>query len=389
MLRRKSDGVILKVPVVRLSVADREYVTSRKLLLVAPLLAGSWEMSTRMGLLKSAGLDESSEAAVARSLAWLAKKQNADGSWGRQHPCGITGLCLLAIAGHGETRHHPERGTTMRRGIEFLLKTADTKTRPLHFAGIFSSKPHQISSTYEHAIATQALAEILAMDRDAGPAKLALEKAVDLILKAQSAAGLWSYKEGIGYDSRGSGDLSLSHWQVQALAMADLVQTDRKKLRPALNKAVAGIASYLNPAAGFGNADREKHYNQWVLTGTSLWALRLSGLSPTQLNTTGAEAWLLDQEQAGKANWDQDCQLYAWIFNAHVFYHSGGTAWTWWRQHRVPQILAGQLPTGNFRQEKGGEIIAAGSGGAGGDAELYRTCLAALMLEVPYRYAVK
>jgi hypothetical protein len=390
VLRRKSDGVILKVPLARLSQADREYVASRRTLLVAPLLAGRWELSTRKALLQSAGLDENSEAAVTRSLSWLAKQQNANGSWGRNHPCAMTGFCLLAMAGHGETPQHPERGTAIRRGMNYLVETAQP-SRQVHFAGIISAKPNQISSTYEHAIATQGLAEMLVTDQEAGPARLTLEKAVDRIIKSQNAKGMWGYKEGIGYNpsSEGKGDLSLSHWQVQALAMARLVLTNHKTLPASLNKAATGIAAHLNRGGGFGNPDRENHYNQWGLTGSSLWALRLIAPAPGRKEDASATEWLLAQEQAGSAGWNRDCYLYAWFFNAHVFHHSGGAGWAWWQQNRVPQILAEQLPEGNYRQEKSGEITAAGSPAAGRDAELYRTCLATLMLEVPYRYARK
>ena len=388
VLRRNRDGVLLTVPISSLSKADQEYVAARKRYVTAPELAGRWTLERRLARLRAAGVDEASESAVSRSLAWLTQKQNADGSWGDLHPCAMTAFCLLAMSGHGETLDHPERGAVMRRGVEFLLKTAEGNRVPPTFAGVFSTKPKELSSTYEHAIATLALAEIMVADGTSPGAGPALEKALDRIVKSQGSKGLWGYKQGLGYAMDGGTDLSLSHWQVQvqALAMAEKVSANRTRLRPALNKAGAAFVQRRVPGQGFGRSDKEGHYNQWGLTGSSAWALRLTGLPTRNVDTASAVDWLLNQEKTSGASWDQDCQLYAWLFNACAFYQSGGPAWTWWRETRLPQIPAAQLPDGSFRAEQCGPMRAGGSAAAGSDAGLYRTCLAALMLEVPYRY---
>ena len=67
-------------------------------------------------------------------------------------------------------------------------------------------------------------------------------------------------------------------------------------------------------------------------------------------------------------------------------FQKGGEAWKLWNGQFQKEILANQLPEGNYKAEKGGEVTAANTGAAGSDAEIYRTTLCTLMLEVYYRY---
>ena len=62
------------------------------------------------------------DAAVARGLAFLARQQNADGSFeGGAPKVAMTGLAVLAFLGAGETPGLGKHGLVVHNSIEFLL----------------------------------------------------------------------------------------------------------------------------------------------------------------------------------------------------------------------------------------------------------------------------
>ena len=152
--------------------------------------------------MKEAGGTEASEAAVARGLEWLAAHQNPDGSWslhnfqanckhpacteaGSVHsdPAG-TGIALLPFLGAGHTPESAKHGKTVKRAIQWLVEQQRVDGTWL--------APQDPKPMYGHAIATIALCEAYGMTRD--PKLLApAQKAIDYIVKSQSAAGGWRY----------------------------------------------------------------------------------------------------------------------------------------------------------------------------------------------------
>ena len=63
----------------------------------------------------------------------------------------------------------------------------------------------------------------------------------------------------------------------------------------------------------------------------------------------------------------------------------GGKMWRDWNKALQEELLPNQKEDGSYKEE-GGAMGAHGSGAAGPDAEIYRTALCTLMLEVYYRY---
>ena len=64
------------------------------------------------------------EEAVVKSLKWLQKQQNKDGSWGgtpQNSKCAMTGLALLYYLAHCETPLSEDFGETVLKGISFLV----------------------------------------------------------------------------------------------------------------------------------------------------------------------------------------------------------------------------------------------------------------------------
>ncbi len=350
------------------------------------LYASRCSPAERAAKMKANGGSPECEAAVKQGLEWLAKKQNTDGSWGAEHKGGMTGLALLAYLGHCETPESLKYGETVLKGITYLIDLGRNQKQE-QFAGIFSPRPQVVSSTYEHGIATYALGEMYSFaklgTKELPGLREGFEKGVKIIIEKQNANGSWIYKEGIGYDPNGGNDLSVTGWQYQALKAAKHTNLNITGLAKSVNKVEKYLESMQTPDGGFGNADRGAGYNQWNLTGTALLGLQTLGGSNTGPVNKGIR-WLMEETRKEPLSWNKEASLYAWYYNTQAMFQKGGEAWKLWNEQFQKELLANQLPEGNYKPEGGAGAGSASAAGA--DADLYRTTLCTLMLEVYYRY---
>jgi len=185
--------------------------------------------ATKDRLLREGGGNAASELAVARGLAWLAKKQKGEGAsrlgyWEydgegahKDDVIAATGMAILPFLAAGETHKSGKKyQQVVSRGIEFL------KSR-LGAEGHFYNPPKRAAGMYSNAIGAMALIECYGMTKDPTLKPFA-QSAVNFIQKAQAPDGSW------GYSSQSPGDTSIVGWQIQALHSAkiskDLVVSD-------------------------------------------------------------------------------------------------------------------------------------------------------------------
>lgn len=211
----------------------------------------------RMALLKEHGGDEKTEAAVERALKWLARHQEANGSWPYLHPqlgpmgdkgealarimgdryvTALTGLAALAFLGAG---HTPSDATSeFRNNIKNALQYLISKQQP---EGCFEG-----SCNYGNAIATMALCEAAGMGYY--EADIPAKRAIDWLIKAQRPEGGWDYQDANGKPGRN--DNSVTGWCVMALRSAWLagIPYDYKKIWQQVDK-------YLSAAVRVKNKD--------------------------------------------------------------------------------------------------------------------------------------
>ena len=184
-------------------------------------------------LLKRGGGGDDTEGAVRAALQWLARHQQADGSWkvkeylGRcktGDPCsprpgdenyatGVTALAVLAILGAG---HSPDSdaavdgirfGDVARKGLAWLAKQQGVDG--------FVGDPKSSLSMYGHALAALALVEAYAF---AGPENYrdSARKALDFLLAAQNPGKGWRYSSRCG-----DNDTSVTAWCLQPFRAAE------------------------------------------------------------------------------------------------------------------------------------------------------------------------
>ncbi len=153
-------------------------------LLTAPLLAQD------LGSAKAEApeLTEQAEAAIDRGLKFLLASQNTDGSWAMKsgsYAVAGTSLGLMAFMVEGHFPGFGRYGKALDRAKKYLLKRA--KDSPTGAMGV---------KMYEIGLFTIAMSELWGMTSDPDDNKeiqVVLERAVEIILRAQSPLGGWRY----------------------------------------------------------------------------------------------------------------------------------------------------------------------------------------------------
>ncbi len=329
------------------------------------------------------GGSEQTEQAVHAALDWLARTQSSDGRWnaarhgagqgvagsGQHRPevggrsdHGVTGLALLAFLGAGNTHRDGPYAANVARGIGFL---AD-RQRP---DGSLAGDAEFFAALYCHGMATIALAECTAMSGDE-----ALRPTVDRAMRHTLAmqhpvTGGWRYAAG------DRGDTSQLGWQVMALASAKAAGLGGGEGAEA--RARVFLASVSAGGAGGLASYRPGERPNVTMTAEALFCRLLLGM-PADHPSAAEALGLLSRSPPTAA----DYNIYTWYYATLASFHAGGPQWEAWNRH----LQAALLP---LQHRSGGALDGSWDpdrvwGGHGG--RVYATALAALTLEVYYRY---
>jgi hypothetical protein len=334
-------------------------------------------------------LAEQCHAAAQRGLAWLAKQQTPAGAWtglvghkmqndyellatgmlpeeqrrtGHGH-VGVTALCGMAFLAGGNL---PDRGphrACVQRTLDYVLATT-RENGYLSDAG---------TRMYSHAFGTLFLAEVYGMaatDR----AKLALERAVNLIVDCQNAHGGWRYNP---FDRET--DLSVTVCQLQALRAARNIgirvppETIERALDYVRASRVAAGPSrglYYYKIHGRGAYDKDREY---AINAAALCALASAGVHDDDLADPVLE--FLGREYGEVADY-QATHFFYWYgsyYAAQAFYQHGGPRLRAFYQRLSADLLAGQLPDGRWRNTTG-------------PGDEFATAVACILLQMPKQY---
>ncbi|TAG09642.1 MAG: hypothetical protein EAZ42_06155 [Verrucomicrobia bacterium] len=366
--------------------------------LIPTIMKGRCTDSERLSMLKDADGTPEIEAAIKKSLQWLKTSQQPDGSWGGPFRISMTGLTLLCYLGHCETTQSPEYGENVARGISFLIDIAMKNN------GRMANDFNQKNWVYEHAIATYALAEAQTFSKNLQfkipQLESTLDRAVELILKAQSPEGGWEYE----YLNTGKPDLSIMGWHMQALKAAKAAGVRVPEIEAAGRKSIDWIT-------GGGNAGKGRfRYNPEITTPgmTAIAALCLQqwGRGNSREARDAVELMMVGlsyrtkppENRADKENYsllytldydDPNNDLYAWYYMVQAMRNHGGKEWKETNAAIIADILTAQNPDGSFRPEPtGGALlhIVEGTRFVGDSRPVYLQTLNTLILQVYYRF---
>jgi len=347
----------------------------------------------RLGLVERQGGNAQTEAAVAAALQWLASAQSPDGRWeavrfdagqeqmvlghnrggaGRGADTGISALALLAFLGAGHSHQQGEYQDIVRRGLDFLLRSQRSDGSLFGGATFYAQM-------YCHSMATFALAEAQAMTGD-GRIQPAVEKAISFCIASQnSATGGWRYRPG------DTGDTSQLGWQMMALASAEQAGVaipshtwDRVErfLGSVRHGAYGGLASYRPESGPSTSMTAEALYCRLLLSGVTHATLADSAANEA---TTQVLAALPDAKRVN---------LYYWYYASLALHHrqhanaEASAAWYAWSDALTGALLATQTSDGADAGSWNTNTVWGGYGG-----RVYTTAMAAMCLEVYYRYA--
>jgi hypothetical protein len=336
----------------------------------------------RAAVARRRGGSAETEAAVQGALKWLAASQSHDGRWdadrfgageertvlghdrqgaGARADTATTGLALLAFLGAGHTHREGKYKEIVKRGLEHLLNAQAAD-------GNLGGDAELYAFMYSHGIATLALSEAFAMSGDKRLLP-SLRAAVDYTVAAQHpTTGGWRYR------ANDPGDTSQLGWQLMALKSAELsgiAMRDQTRqgmlrfLRSVSSGAQGGLASY-----------RPREQATRPMTAEALVCRQFLGMTRDNPAANEAGDYLLGALPGG----DQ-VNLYYWYYGTLGMYQLQGEHWRQWNEALQKTLVERQVTTGDRAGSWDPDCIWAGYGG-----RVYSTAMAALCLEVYYRY---
>jgi hypothetical protein len=355
----------------------------------------SWRSAPgRLGLVELQGGSTKTEAAVLAALAWLAKVQSADGRWdanrhgagqehsvlghnrggaGRNADTGISALAILAFLGAGHSHVQGDYQDTVRRGLEFLIRSQANDGSLFGASSLYAQM-------YCHSMATFALGEAQAMTND-DRLRPAVAKAVEFSVRAQHpATGGWRYRPAVD-----AGDTSQLGWQMMALASAQRAGVDvpthtwtrvGRFLRSVRRGQHGGLASYRPDGPPSTSMSAEALYCRALLQEASGEPM------DAQAAVEATNNLLASLPTRDRIN------LYYWYYASLALHKQqdnsdeAATAWSTWNNALCDVLVSTQQTTGNNAGSWNTNTVWGGYGG-----RVYTTAMAAMCLEVYYRYA--
>jgi len=348
---------------------------------------------------EKAGCSKGCQTAIDYALKWLSKHQDNDGKWdmdGFEKHCksfacggkgavdyfdiGLTGLALLAFLADGNTDKTGEYKETVKRGIEYLLKSQTED-------GQIGDRKGD-SWIYNHAIATMALCELYGMTKNPTLAEPA-RKAVKYILDAQNPGLGWKYEP-----KGGKNDTSVTGWMVCALYSAKLagISVPDAAFKGALKwfyratRVSDGKCGYERPGDnGSVYKDYDKKFKRLsAMTAVAGYCRVLCGQSNREKRVREA----VDILEKNMPQWDKPdgkyVNMYYWYYGAYAMQQYSGYRCDKWLKEMKNALLKNQRTEGCAN----GSWDPVGLWGVIG-GRVYSTAICCLTLEVYYRYLDK
>jgi hypothetical protein len=232
--------------------------------------------------------------------------------------------------------------------------------------------PSQVVGMYCHAMATLALCEAYALTSDER-LRGTCERAVAFLVRARARDGMaWRYAPGAP-----AGDTSILGWVVMGLKSAKEVGIAIPG-EPAVRR---GTLLWLEKIAT-GDSKGLARYQPWepvtpTMTAEAWVCRQFLGVGGPGPSSSEAAAFLLQNESdRGKTN------VYYWYYATLALYQHGGEPWTKWNAKMRDKIVG--LQSTSAHQTGSWKPDSSLYGSKGG--RIYCTTLAALSLEVYYRY---
>jgi hypothetical protein len=310
------------------------------------------------------------QRAIDRGLAWLARAQDSNGSFGGGSPILQGNVAITALAGMAFLAggHQPDRGqygSQVTKALQYILTQEDRNTPGF----LYHPVPSSHGPMYSHGFGTMFLGEAYGQIPDAALSKrvrTTLEKAVQLILACQNHEGGWRYRP-----IREQADVSVTICQMMALRSARNAGLSVPK--SAADKCIEYVRACQTLDGGF-RYYRQSGGSAFPRSAAGLCAFYSAGLYQGK-EIDRALNYLMKFKPTDSRGFRQDTHYYyGHYYAAQAFWTAGEPHWSnWFPAVRDDLLKPGrQRPDGawidnNFQSE-------------------YATAMALIILQIPNNY---
>ena len=298
-------------------------------------------------------------SSVERGLEWLARNQNADGSFGRgriSSNAGIVSLCALALMADGSVPGRGRYGAAVERALGYVLEHVTE-------SGLVTSEGTN-GPMYGHGFAALFLGEIYGMSPDDARVRDALARAVRLIENSQNEEGGWRYNP-VPDDA----DVSVTICQVMALRSAR--NAGIRIPKTVIDGAVRYVRECQNPDGGFRYM-RSTGASGWPRTAAGVATLFYAGIYDDDSIPRGLAYLRRMALPDGSGPAVQAYYFYGHYYAAQAMYLAGGDWWKeWWPRIRS-ELMQHQDADGAWTDPQWGQPLG--------------TSMALIIMQMPNRY---
>jgi hypothetical protein len=331
------------------------------------------------------------DVGVDRGLAWLAARQQEDGSIPtlESGQPGITSLAIMAFLSRGHRPGAGPYGAFLDRAIDFVIE--QQRESGLLYGGstdMPATDWYQGShtATYNHAIAGLMLCEAYGMTDEQRAKKLrpAITKAIDFARQMQRRPSEyekdkygWRYFKHHGTPNKGEADLSVTGWFIMFYRSAKNAEFDIPE--QFVDEAVQFVRACYVPEKGiflYGPYPDDRHTSR-AMNGAGLLALTITGHYDEKIADAAAQK-LLDQPfKEYNARIRHDRYHYGAYYCSQAMFMLGGERWRKFYPPLAMTLIQNQSPQGHWQSENCNNDDVYGNG--------YTTALAILSLTPPYQ----
>ena len=284
-------------------------------------------------------LTEAADRAIERGFEYLISNQNADGSWTSEAgtmDIGGTSLGLMAFMVKGHFPGFGRYGEPLDKAKNYLLKRAG------------ESESGVMAGMYEHGLFTLAMSELWGMTRDVEDNKAiqtALEKAVEVILRAQSPLGGWRYsaRPDAGQDTSVTATVFVSLASAQQAGI--LVPTET------IDRVVGYLREQVwnEQTGGFGY--QGKTGTTLACTAGAAYSAQLCGKRDTEW--VAAAIRYLENSPKAFSREEIGYYYYAHYYAIQAMVQAGGDHYAKWYPQIRDSLIGLQQPNGSWHEKEG------------------------------------
>ncbi len=305
-------------------------------------------------------MTDETDRAIQSGLAWLARKQNNDGSFGSGTYRGniaVSSLAGLAFMASGSSPGRGPHGAPIDRALAYVMDN----TSPSGFITVPGSSTH--GPMYSHGFGTLFLAEAYGMTHRP-EIREKLRKAVQLILDTQNNEGGWRYQP-IKHDA----DLSVTICQINALRAARNAGLYVPK--DTVDACIRYVKQSQNPDGGFRYMLSGGPSSEFPRSAAGVVALQSAGDYDSKEVREGI-AYLRHSNQGLRFGRRNNHYFYGQYYAAQAMWIQGGDAWAQWYPNVRDELQERQSPSGYWPDSS--------------VCSEYGTAMALIVLQIPNNY---